>query len=53
MLALRSFELMAGSEFGGELEQAVQTTAAEDFCRGCGPGAVVPLPGRASVSRAV
>ena len=27
---------MAVSELDGELEQAIETTAAEDFCRDCG-----------------
>ncbi len=30
------FVLLAVSEQAGELEQAVETTAVEDFCRGCG-----------------
>lgn len=32
--------LLAVSEVDGELEQAVETTAAEEFCRGCGVRAV-------------
>ena len=36
MLRLPGFQVLAVSEYAGELEQAVQTTAAEEFCRGCG-----------------
>ena len=36
MLRLPWFQVLAVSEYAGELEEAVQTTAAEEFCRGCG-----------------
>jgi transposase len=36
MLGLAGFVVLAVSEYAGELEQAVQTSAAEGWCPGCG-----------------
>jgi len=40
MLGLAGFVLLAVSEVEGELEQAVETSAGCEFCRGCGVRAV-------------
>jgi transposase len=40
MLGLPGFILLAVSELDGELEQAVEATAVEEFCRSCGVQAV-------------
>lgn len=36
MLGLPGFVVLAVSEYAGELEQAVQTTADQGWCPGCG-----------------
>ena len=36
MLGLSGFTVLAVSEYGGEVEQAVQTTAVQGWCPGCG-----------------
>jgi hypothetical protein len=41
MLGLEGFVLLAVSQYAGELEQAIETTAGEAFYRGCGVQAVL------------
>jgi transposase len=44
ILGLAGFRLLSVSEYGGELEQAIETTATEAFCLSC--GALARLHGR-------
>lgn len=39
MLGVAGFVLLALSEYAGDVEQAIETSQLEDFCRGCGAAA--------------